>query len=227
MACAACRSESDFRRIVSTQVIKLLKHRGLVAALGQIDLDHLVVHKLIGINIPDEHLARAAMQTPMRERPVLALWLARKEPMVLELPRDAGLMSKREIDEIVAHGLGRLAIHGVLDLHARTGSYFSFTEVVIEQDEASVLERLRLVVPLLHAALMNLQHEGGPPDRPTSLSTAERDLLKWVAAGRSNLEIARLRGTKEATVRNQLHRLYAKLGVANRAEATRVAMTML
>lgn len=56
---------------------------------------------------------------------------------------------------------------------------------------------------------------------PGSAAT-ERELFRWVAAGRTNAEIAALRGRSLATMRNQLHSAYAKLGVANRAEAMRV-----
>jgi len=68
-------------------------------------------------------------------------------------------------------------------------------------------------VPAVHAA----------DQADLSLTALERELLRWVAAGRSNAQIARLRGRSEATIRNQLHALYKKLGVANRAEAVTVA----
>ena len=60
----------------------------------------------------------------------------------------------------------------------------------------------------------------------TSLTTAEHGVLRWLAAGRSNAQIGQCIGRSEKTVRNQLTRVYAKLGVANRAEAVAVHMRM-
>jgi DNA-binding CsgD family transcriptional regulator len=56
-----------------------------------------------------------------------------------------------------------------------------------------------------------------PPDG--GLTRNERCLLEWLAAGRTNAQIARCANRSEKTVSNQLTRVYAKLGVVNRTEA--------
>jgi DNA-binding CsgD family transcriptional regulator len=53
---------------------------------------------------------------------------------------------------------------------------------------------------------------------PEGLSAAEREVVQALLAGRSNLEIARLRGTSVKTVGNQLHAIYRKLRVGSRNE---------
>ena len=54
---------------------------------------------------------------------------------------------------------------------------------------------------------------------PATLTTAERFVLNRLASGHTNAQIGRHLGRSEKTVRNQLTRIYAKLGVANRVEA--------
>ncbi len=54
---------------------------------------------------------------------------------------------------------------------------------------------------------------------PATLTTAERFVLNRLASGHTNAQIGRHLGCSEKTVRNQLTRIYAKLGVANRVEA--------
>ena len=49
-----------------------------------------------------------------------------------------------------------------------------------------------------------------PPDG--GLTRNERRLLEWLAAGRTNAQIARCANRSEKTVSNQLTRVYAKLG---------------
>ena len=89
-----------------------------------------------------------------------------------------------------------------------------------------MLHRLKLITPLLHTALEGVEESRVSDASPLAcLSPAEEEVLRWVAAGRSNGEIATLRGRSVATVRNQLHQIYTKLGVNNRAEAIRVVLT--
>lgn len=78
------------------------------------------------------------------------------------------------------------------------------------------LALLRRFVPVL--ALAELR---APPrvDSLPKLTPRERELLEYLPLGYSNDQIASAFGTAARTVRNQLTRLYQKLGVANRAEA--------
>ncbi len=53
----------------------------------------------------------------------------------------------------------------------------------------------------------------------TRLTVREREVLLWVANGMRNQQIATQLGTRPATVKRHLENLYAKLGVAGRADA--------
>jgi DNA-binding CsgD family transcriptional regulator len=55
------------------------------------------------------------------------------------------------------------------------------------------------------------------------LTRREIEVLALLLQGHPNYEIARRSNTQEATVKNQLHAIYRKLGVCNRAAAARVA----
>jgi len=64
------------------------------------------------------------------------------------------------------------------------------------------------------------------PRRPrgqAALSPRERDVLRGVAAGRTNRALATELGVGEETVKTLLSRVYAKLGVSRRAEAVSAA----
>lgn len=61
-----------------------------------------------------------------------------------------------------------------------------------------------------------------PAARIDRLTPAEADVMRWLAAGKTNLQIGELRGRSAATVRNQLHSIFTKLGVATRGEAVAV-----
>jgi two-component system, NarL family, nitrate/nitrite response regulator NarL len=58
------------------------------------------------------------------------------------------------------------------------------------------------------------------------LSNSEHAVVRLLAAGHTNAQIGQHLGRSEKTIRNQLTRIYAKLRVANRAQAVAVHMRM-
>ncbi len=54
---------------------------------------------------------------------------------------------------------------------------------------------------------------------PAALTRREIEVLRLMASGQSNREIARALGTAEATVKNQASSIFAKLGVRDRTRA--------
>jgi two-component system, NarL family, nitrate/nitrite response regulator NarL len=77
------------------------------------------------------------------------------------------------------------------------------------------------VGPSLLAALQGSKSELPPP--LDKLTPRERDILTRLAAGESNVQIARRLGLSDKTVRNQLSVVFTKLGVAGRVQAALLA----
>lgn len=60
--------------------------------------------------------------------------------------------------------------------------------------------------------------------RPDQLLTQrEREVLSWLARGKSNAQIAAILGISSATVGKHLEHIYPKLGVENRTAAASFA----
>jgi DNA-binding CsgD family transcriptional regulator len=223
-ACTAGSSDTEaFRSILRRYVKQLLPHSFSIAVLGSLSFDQLTASHMVGVDYPEHFLASISPHMNIRDRPVVAKWLATREPIVIDPVRDRHALSALEIREIEAFGLGRLAIHGQIDLSSRMGSYFSFAGASAEMTDDRLKFMLRLITPHLHAALMSLPAMTVTNPVFERLTAIERVLLLWLAAGRSNAEIAKLRGKSAATVRNQLNALYRKLGASNRAEAVAIA----
>jgi DNA-binding NarL/FixJ family response regulator len=53
---------------------------------------------------------------------------------------------------------------------------------------------------------------------PPGLTAAEEEVVRAVASGMKNAEIARRRGTSQRTVANQLTSIFQKLGITSRAQ---------
>ena len=82
-----------------------------------------------------------------------------------------------------------------------------------------------VLAPSVASRLMGLvgTKTGPPVPGPTTLSKRELEVLRLVAAGSGNREIARRLFISEATVKTHLLHLYDKLGVRERAAAVAVA----
>ena len=77
--------------------------------------------------------------------------------------------------------------------------------------------------------LIDEQPHGPDPEqlRPLGLTLREAEVLALVARGQTNAEIAAALGTRPATVRKHLERIFRKLGVHRRTEAASVAYDSL
>jgi transcriptional regulator EpsA len=98
---------------------------------------------------------------------------------------------------------------------------------------------LKLLLPFIDTALRRLppapvrspvRDHGHPVGviPPTALSDRERQIMVWVAMGKTNPEIGCILNISEFTVKNHMKSIFSKLDVSNRAQAvaklTRIAV---
>jgi len=91
-----------------------------------------------------------------------------------------------------------------------------------QAEHKTVRDRALLVLlrPHLHQAYLDAERRRHPVPR---LTPRQNDLLRLVAAGHTNSQIARRLGISEGTVRKHLENIYDRLGVSSRTAAvTRV-----
>lgn len=65
--------------------------------------------------------------------------------------------------------------------------------------------------------------DGHPASEKTHLTERESEILRWIAAGKNNPEIAVILGLSRHTIKTHVERILAKLGVDNRMAAVSVA----
>jgi DNA-binding NarL/FixJ family response regulator len=116
--------------------------------------------------------------------------------------------SERDVGLLVALGIDGIAL--------RNGSTEEFATVV-----ERVLKGEKVVVPALLPALagnlrLRTQADG---DGEGLLTLREREVLAFLAEGRTNREIAGALSVSVATVKSHLVHIYGKLGAVNRNDA--------
>jgi DNA-binding NarL/FixJ family response regulator len=82
------------------------------------------------------------------------------------------------------------------------------------------------VTQRLLKGLENLQNEFSSLDRPDPLTDRETEILRLMAGGYSNKEIANSLGVAEGTVKNHVSNILSKMGVRDRTRAVLKAFEM-
>jgi DNA-binding CsgD family transcriptional regulator len=97
----------------------------------------------------------------------------------------------------------------------RTGRTFASREVALVED----------ALPTIGLALGSFAQGPITTDAASvALTPRERDVLDYLCLGYTNAEIARACGSSPNTVRNQLARVFGKLGASTRSEAVALAL---
>jgi two-component system, NarL family, response regulator LiaR len=79
-------------------------------------------------------------------------------------------------------------------------------------------------VQLSAQAAARLVREVRTPEAPETLSERETEVLRLIAQGNSNKEIAQILGLSDKTVKTHVHRVLAKLGLPSRTQAALYAI---
>ena len=110
----------------------------------------------------------------------------------------------------------------VLQLPGRTPNLFSLVHLIQSLDESTAIVKTasRLNAYRLEGPLPSLEAAASPLP---PLTTREKEILRWVASGLQNKEIAEKLEISLATVRNHIHHVLEKLGVHSKLEAVSLA----
>lgn len=128
----------------------------------------------------------------------------------------------------------RIMAHGTYDTSGRMASFFVFAGAAID-DNPRRARLVEILVPFLHAAWVrtkvSLSGEAGTTvDAHAAardlLTEREREVLKWVYLGKSNIEIGLILGISPLTVKNHVQEILRRLNVQNRAQAVGKAFSL-
>jgi transcriptional regulator EpsA len=140
------------------------------------------------------------------------------------LVKDCGAATSRALA-----GLQTALVHGMAErIHGHERMFAALRTLPIKPGCNDF--ELKLLLPLIDSALHRIPPPNvpggsrpGAPPRPdlaaADLSEREREIMHWVALGKTNPEIGCILSISEFTVKNHLKSIFAKLDVTNRAQA--------
>ena len=217
------RTKEQFVSLVSQTLQPIFPHGMMLAGLGQARPHGIFVQHAVGINYPNNYLAKL-QNNPIFAGPILSQWLETHEPQLFETQYPAATIPKRWLNAVQRANIRNIAAHGVRDANGPGASYFTFSEIPAS---LGIQQRFTLsaVVPHLHLALSrivamdrrvtaNNAHKQTP-----SLTPREREILYWISHGKSDAEIAKTINRSIFTVNNHVKNILTKLGAENRIQA--------
>ena len=229
------RTHYDLLAWLQGDMQRYLPHDILIATWGNFDLgslQHDVVSTLNGVRSND---ADTDTVTPLM-RKLHASWteLGRK-PFALNTHQTHTLLGDCGLNNAVGDALQTMRgaiVHGIND---ERGShhclYVGFSaRCVFGEVECGAMAA---VLPYVDTALRQVTHlphqsrhrrrsadlVGNPTEPACNLSERESEVMRWVAHGKTNPEIAMILDISAFTVKNHMQRVFKKLDVTNRAQA--------
>ena len=149
----------------------------------------------------------------------------REHPLVRHHGFEGGTATRRISDSIPLSRFRRSALYAdyyrrigidhaiALPLHVGGGLLVSF---VLNRSRRDFSERERVLLDLLRPSLSRLYGRARSRQR---LTRRETEVLRWIAAGKSDGQIGAILGVSARTVQKHLQHVYEKLGVENRTAA--------
>lgn len=133
-----------------------------------------------------------------------------------------GILERRPATRIIA--LTGAASHEKVIEAVRAGALGYLAKTVGQAELVAAIRKVHGGEPYLPVSLTRELLRRWSPLPAAELTAREADLLRLVAKGLGNQEIAERLHITEATVRTHLTRIFSKLGAVNRVEATLFAL---
>lgn len=225
LARAAVRigSEKEWHRLVGTHLIQVLPCDGIVYGWGELSRTQFRLRELHGAALGQQLGLTQEQWETLLTQPLCA-WHRHRTVQHASWSRLARSWSIG-VDLLAGvHGLDTVTVTAIRAADGSITGFFALLNLVIE--EGPVLEDFQIVAPLLwHAGLRVRQADRGllAVERPVPITPRERQILCWIARGKSDSQIALQLQRSLHTVRNQVRRILTKFGTTNRVSAVLLA----
>lgn len=233
-ALAEVRTVADLLFVTRHRLQAILPHGAFALVAAPAGSCDAAVRAVFGSNVPEDYLAALREEDGWRRSPAVRSWLAHDEPGFFQLSEQDHDADAEWLERFSRSGLRNTMSFGVR--HILPGQTVSFNFFRLPgPPHLHQRQALQLALPHFHYAVLRIlpgiSHQGaGLAPLPcgggaaATLTPREREVLQWVRRGKTNAEIAAIRGVAYKTVKNQVQAILVKLRVNNRAQAVASAI---
>lgn len=223
-AAASVQTIDNFKQWTREAIRPIFPHETLGCGYGRIHAGGVGTDGIIAVDYPIEHLKDICNKAGGLDTPILRRWLMTREPQLFDGDMPWPDIPQHWFEQFRRHAMKNVAAHAVYDTERCIGTYHSFHRIPGVLGETHIA-MLRQLAPIMHEVLCrvieNLNNANAFEVLLSSLSIREREVLRWVAQGKTNREIANAIFLSEITVKHHLMSIFHKLGMENRAQLIR------
>ncbi|SDY89646.1 transcriptional regulator EpsA [Collimonas sp. OK242] len=218
---ASVQTIDDFKQWTREAIRPIFPHETLGCGYGRIHAGGVGTDGIIAVDYPIEHLKDICNKAGGLDTPILRRWLLTREPQLFDGDVPWPDIPQHWFEQFQRHGMKNVAAHAVYDTERCIGTYHSFHRIPGVLGETHIA-MLRQLAPIMHEVLCrvieNLNNVNAFEALLSSLTVREREILRWVAQGKTNREIAEAIFLSEMTVKHHLMRIFQKLKMENRTQ---------
>lgn len=222
-------TETEFLHWAQQRLPDLIPHEMMWCAIGTRNQTGLIASKIIKNRFPDACLAGFIKNGCEIETPVMRQSCLTGLPQIFT-PGSDNFIEDDELENFFRYGLDNIAGVAYAERTRKLMSYFSVSRVPVPMNSVLLKRQMKMLAPSIHSALVRiwehaehmLPHSG---DGLAALTPRERQVLEWVAKGKTNWEVAMILSCSEGTVKTHMQKLMGKLGTNSRATAATIWAT--
>lgn len=227
LACHDINDEAHFKHYVQNELSNIIPHGRFSCGFGA-TADYKVL-ALINFNFPEDYIRSIVdAKGVIHSYPILA-WRQSGNPQFIN-SRNINKADQSWREAFMDNGLKNVGGHGVTDYHRACGAYFGFGDLERPWD-ATQAYLLEILVPHLYMVAQSITLDAAknpvippPPKALPALSPREREVLQWVAVGKSSWDIGMILGISAWTVKVHIRHAMRKLNVYTRSHAVALAI---
>lgn len=220
----AVRTPEEFRRLLLS-LHDIVPAEGIVSGVARIDSNGNVkeIANIVNASFPHEWLSHYLENGYIHIDPIARNHFGRYLPQIWSetFAKASSDAEKAFVDEARSFGLENGFTWGAKSGRSTSASMFAFQgqELASHPRHMALIEYL---TPYLHNSLTSLSLFSS--SSTTQLSDREIEVVQWLKAGKTNLEISVILHISERTVKFHLLNAMAKLGAKTRAHLVAVAL---
>jgi DNA-binding CsgD family transcriptional regulator len=201
---------------------ELFPHQHAVLVFGSVHSLGIAIEETLCVDLPDSYIAGVRNDAGYIDSPVLSKWQAARELQYFDLETIPHDTHKRWVGNFRNHRLHNGVTDGHVDSSSNTVAFLTLFNVALSVKHSGTALRA-LGARQIHAAWLKIKQglhesEHGAISSENILSLVEREIVRWIRLGKTNWEIAQIRGKSEFTIKTQVQRMLKKTGARNRTE---------